>query len=123
MAITKTSITLLAAGAVAPGSTKAAPGRASDAIDCRGHYGGLLTYSINNGTSAPTVALTLTLQVATDGANWRDLWTVGGDAVASSSYSNAVDLPRGAMYARAIAYGNTVAPVTVTVELHAITAL
>lgn len=123
MAITKTSVVLLASALAAAGSTKAVPARASDAIDCRGHYGGLLTYSIANGATAPGVAVTITFQVSADGSNWRDLWTVGGDTVAGSTYSNAIDLPRAAMYARAIAYGNTVQPVTVAVELQAVTAL
>lgn len=123
MAITKTSISVLAAGAVNPGSTKAAPGRVSDAIDCRGHYGGLATYSITNGPSAPTAAMSLTFQVSTNGATWCDLWTVAGDTAAGSSLSSTIDLPRAAMYARAIAYGNTTTPVTVAVDLHAITSL
>lgn len=124
MAITKTPITLLAAGAVAPGSTKAVPGRDSGPIDVRSYTGGngLLTYAITNGASAPGAPVVLTFQVSTDGATWRDLWSVSGDTTANSTYSGTIDVPRAAMYVRAIAYGNTTNAVNVAAELIALTA-
>jgi len=124
MALTKTPIMLLASGAVAAGSTKAAPGRDSGSIDCRGYYGGLLTYSITNGSTAPSAPVMISFQVSGDGTTWRDFYyPMAGDVAAGSNYTNTLDLPRGAMYVRAIAYGNSVQPVTVAVELQSITAL
>lgn len=123
MAITKTSLVLIAAAAAAPGSTKASPAIAGAAVDVRGHYSGLLTYSIANGATAPGAAVILTFQVSSDGAAWRDLWTVSGDTVAGSTPSGCIDVPRAAMFVRAIAYGNTVQSVSVAVELQAVTAL
>jgi len=122
MAIAKTPIILIAAAVAAPGSTKQSPALTGQA-DVRGHYGGLLTYAITNGATAPAAAVVITFQISADGLAWRDLWTVGGDIVAGSNSTNSIDLPRAAMYVRAVVYGNTVQPVTVAIELQAITAL
>lgn len=122
MPISKSAVAVLASTSVPPGTTRTSP-VAGSAVDCRAHYGGLLTYAIANGASAPGVAVSLTFQVSSDGATWRDLWTVGGDIVANSQNSGSIDLPRAAMYLRPIAYGNTTNAVTVAAELQAVTGL
>jgi hypothetical protein len=124
MALTKTPVTVLASGtSAAAGSTKAAPGADSGAIDVRGHYGSLLGWKITNGASAPGVAPTLTIQVSHDASKWYDYWNVGGDTVASSVNSNAIAIERAVMYVRVIVYGNTTNAVTVEAYLQAVTGL
>lgn len=124
MALTKSAVTVLASVSVPTGGTKAAPNAAGvgATVDCRAYYGGELTYKITNGT-APGVALSLTFQVSHDGANWSDYYTVAGDTTASSINSGSIQLDRGVMYLRAIAYGNTTNAVTVEAYLQAVTAL
>ena len=91
-------------------------------------YGGVVTWSITNGGSAPTTPVAITIQISSDGAAWRDLWTAGGDTVANSVNTGCVELPRGAMQVRAIGYSST-APntttnaVTVAVEIQGVTGL
>ncbi|ALK96985.1 hypothetical protein AB595_04755 [Massilia sp. WF1] len=123
MAITKTPVVILASALSPAGTSKTAPGLTGGAIDCRSYYGGELTWKITNGASAPGVALSLTFQVSHDGANWYDYFTVAGDTTASSVNSGSVQLDRGVMYARAIAYGNTTNGVTAETNLQAVTAL
>lgn len=122
MGITKALVVVIAPSVVAAGTTKAAA-VAGAAIDCRNYYGGELTYKITNGVSAPTIAGALTFQASPDGASWFDYYTVAGDATASSVNSGSIQLDRGVMYLRAIAYGNTVNSVTVEAGLQAVTAV
>lgn len=125
MALTKSAVTVLASVSVPAGGTKASPNAAGIGVtvDTRAYYGGELTYKITNGGSAPGVALSLTFQVSHDGTNWCDYLTVAGDTTASSINSGAIQLDRGVMYARVIAYANTTNPVTVEAVLQAVTAL
>jgi hypothetical protein len=123
MAITKSAVAVLASTSVAAGSSKTAPGATGSAIDCRTYYGGELTWKITNGASAPGAALSLTFQASHDGTNWYDYYTVGGDTTASSINSGSIQLDRGVMYLRPIAYGNTTNSVTVESNLQAVTAL
>jgi hypothetical protein len=121
MAITKTSVTLLASTSVSAGTyTKSAP-LSGTSIDCRSYYGGDLVYKITNGATAPTVAISITFQTSMDGTNWYDYYTASGDTVNSSIYSSTIQLDVGVMYVRIIAYANTVQPVTVEAYLQAIT--
>lgn len=125
MAITKSAVTVLASVSVPAGGTKTAPNAAGigSAIDCRSYYGGELTWKITNGGSAPGVALSMTFQASHDGTNWFDYYTVASDTVASSVNSNSVQLDRGVMYLRVIAYGNTTNAVTAEAGLQAVTAV
>lgn len=124
MALTKAAVTVLASTSNATYSTtKASPGIAGSSIDCRTYYGGELTWKITNGASAPGVALSLTFQVSHDGTNWYDYYPVSGDVTASSTNSGSMQLDRGVMYLRAIAYAYTTSPVTVEAYLQAVTAL
>lgn len=123
MPITKSAVSVLASASAAAGSTKAAPGAAGAAIDCRAYYGGELTYKITNGGSAPVAACALTFQASPNGTDWFDYQTVGGDTIASSITSGSILLDRGVLYVRAIAYGNTTNAVTVEAGLQAVTAV
>ena len=118
MAITKQPVTILASTNVPAGTSAAAP-VAGAAVDVRAFAGGEWAYKITNGTSAPTVPCTMVLQTSHDGANWYDYFTVGGSAAASGVSSGSVAMSAGVMYARAIAYGNTVSAVTVESHLQA----
>lgn len=124
MAITKTAVAILASTSNSTYSTtKTSPGITGAGIDCRAYYGGELTWKITNGASAPGAALSLTFQVSHDGTNWYDYYTTSGDTTTSSINSNAIQLDRGVMYLRAIAYAYTLNPVTVEANLQALTAL
>lgn len=124
MAITKLATVVLASASIAAGGTKTAPsaGGNGTAVDCRTYYGGELTWKITNSTS-PGAALSLTFQASHDGTNWYDYYTVAGDTVASSVNSGSIQLDRGVMYLRALAYGNTTVAVTAEANLQAITGL
>jgi hypothetical protein len=125
MAITKTAVAVLASVSVPAGGIKASPNAAGigATIDCRSYYGGELTWKITNGASAPGVAMSMTFQVSPDGTTWFDYYTVASDTVISSVNSNSVQLDRGVMYLRVIAYGNTTNAVTAEAGLQAVTAV
>ncbi|MDQ2822737.1 MAG: hypothetical protein M3Y65_20560 [Pseudomonadota bacterium] len=124
MALSKSSVLVLATTAGAAASTKAAPGATGGWIDCRAFYGGELGYSITNGASAPGVAGTLLFQVSPDnGATVFDYQIAGGDTAASSVSTGSIILDRGVMYVRAIGYGNTTNAVTYAANLQAVTGL
>jgi len=118
MAITKQAVAILAATNVAAGTAAAAP-VAGVAVDVRAFAGGEWAYKITNSASAPTVPCTLVLQTSHDGTNWYDYFTVGGSVAASGVTSGSVAMSVGVMYARALAYGNTVSAVTVESHLQA----
>lgn len=113
---TRSTVTIFAALAIAPGGTKAIPAAngAGAWIDVRGLNGGQLAWSVKNGSSAPGVQGQFTLQVADDanGTNATDLWTGGGDTVANSENTGLIDLPATASFVRALNYGNTTNNVT-----------
>lgn len=113
---TRSTVTIFAALAIAPGGTKTVPATngAGGWVDVRGLNGGQLAWSVKNGSSAPGVQGQFTLQVADDstGTNATDLWTGGGDTVASSETTGLLDLPATASFVRALNYGNTTNSVT-----------
>lgn len=128
MAITKQKITALASTSCAAGSSKATAiantsGANTGSIDMTGKYGGDLSYSLTNGSSAPGVAPTLTIQHSADNATWYDYATVGGDTTASSVNSGTIWLDQGLMYVRGLVYGNTTNAVTAQIDIAAITAV
>jgi hypothetical protein len=125
MAISKVNKVLIAAGTSSPAGTtsKTAPAYTGSSVDCTGMYGGELTYRITNGSSAPTVACSITFQISPDGTNWFDYYTIGGDTSGSTMYSGSVILDRGVMMLRAIAWGNQTNAVTVEAALQAVTGI
>lgn len=125
MALTKAAVSVLASVSVPAGGTKASPNAAGigAAVNCTTYYGGELTYKITNGASPPVAAMSLTFQASHDGSNWYDYYTVAGDTVANSINSNSIQLDRGVMYLRVIAYANTTNAVMVEANLQAVTAL
>lgn len=118
MAISKQTVTVLAATSVPAGTTLASP--VSGASDVRTFAGGEWTYKISNGTGAPNLPATLVLQISHDGTNWYDYFTITGSAAANVVISGSVNLGRGVMYPRAIAYGNTTNSVTVESFIQAV---
>ena len=119
MAINKQAVPILAA-TIVPAGTSAASPVAGAAVDVRAFAGGEWGYKITNGASAPTVPCTLVLQTSPDGANWYDYFTVGGATGAAGVASGSVTMTRGVMFARVIAYGNTINAVTVESTLQAV---
>jgi hypothetical protein len=125
MAITKSSVAVLASVSVPAGGTKTALVAAGTgaAVNCTGYYGGELAWKITNGASAPGTPLTLTFQASPDGTNWFDYYTAAGDVASNSVNSGTIVLDRGVMFLRAIAYANTTNAVTVEANLQAVTGL
>lgn len=113
---TRSTVPIFATAAVAPGGSKTAPvsGGAGPWVDVRSLNGGQLAWSVKNSASAPSAPGQFTVQVAdtSDGTNATDLWTGGGDMVASSETTGLIDLPATASYVRALNYGNTTNSVT-----------
>lgn len=124
MAITKSSVLVLASTSATAGSTKASPGATGSWIACSGYYGGDIGISITNGASAPGAALTALIQVSPDnGTTVFDYYPVAGDVAASSVNTYTIKLDQGIMYMRVIGYGNTTNAVTVAASLQAITGI
>ena len=124
---TRSTVAIFAAQTITPGGTKAAPAAngAGPWVDVRGLNGGEIAWSVKNGSSAPGVQGQFTLQIAdaVDGngvaAYATDLWTGGGDTVASSETTGVVPLPATASFVRALNYGNTTNSVTFRHQLFA----
>ena len=124
MAITKSSVLVLASTSAAAGTTKAAPGATGAWIACSGYYGGDVGISITNGASAPGVALTALIQVSPDnGTTVFDYYPIAGTTIASDPFTTTIQLDQGIMFMRVIGYGNTTNAVTVAANLQAITAV
>lgn len=124
MAITKVFKAIIPTGTTSvagAGVAKDLPSVTGTAIDCTTYYGGELTYRIANKSSAPNSACAITFQTSPDGANWFDYYTAAGDTTANSKYSASIQLDRGVMWIRALAYGNTLNDVTVEAGLQAVT--
>ena len=118
---TKAAIPVLASVNVPAATTRAAP-VASSTIDTRTHAGGDLAIKITNGSSAPSVAATVVVQVSHDGADWTDYHTFSGDTAPSSVTPSVPWIDQGIMYLRVIAFGNATNAVTVQAYLQAVTA-
>jgi hypothetical protein len=126
MALTKTRQVIAASTSVAAGSSKGSPGVTSSTINTSTFYGGDIHWTITNGASAPGAGLQITFQVSAtaDGSSgWVDYYTVGGDNVAFSSFSNTIPFGMNVQYLRAIAYGNTTNAVTFSADISAVTGL
>lgn len=106
MAISKQAVIVLAPTSVPAGTTLASP--VSGSSDVRNFSGGEWVYKITNGSGAPSLPATIILQVSHDGTNWYDYFIVAGNTTASGVVSGSVSMSKGVMYARVIAYGNTI---------------
>jgi hypothetical protein len=126
MAITKSAVTALTSASIAAGGTKAAPstGGTGSWLDITGAYGGDLSWRLINGSSAPGVAPTMTIQASPDnGTTVFDYATFGGDTTASSDNSGTIWIDQGIQYVRVIVYGNTTNAITASASLSKITAV
>jgi hypothetical protein len=113
MALTKTSISLLASQSVAAGLTKATAVFGSW-IDTRAYGRQTVRYKVTNGSSAPGVGPTLVVQTSPDnGTTIYDEYTTGvGDTTASSVNSAPIQTDDTSMYVRVGFYGHTTNAVT-----------
>lgn len=121
MALTKTTVTLLASQSVAAGLTKATAVFGAW-VNTQAFYRSCIRWKLTNGASAPGVAPTILVQTSPDnGTLIYDAYTVGGDAVASSVNSNEIPLDDTTMYVRVGVYGHTTNAVTAEVSMQEIT--
>ncbi|MDB5822191.1 MAG: hypothetical protein JWR21_895 [Herminiimonas sp.] len=117
MALTKTTVTLLASGSVAAGLTKATAAFGSW-IDVRAYGRQTVRYKLTNGSSAPGVAPSLVVQTSPDnGTLIYDEYTIGGDTTASSVNSGPIPIDDTTMYVRVGVYGHTTNAVTAEASL------
>lgn len=102
MATTKASATLLASTSNAAGGTTN-----STALDLSTAYGAVLSGTMTNGSTAPTIACTATCQVSIDGTTW-DVWqSATASAAASTATAYAFEIPLHAIRVRVSFSGNT----------------
>jgi len=124
-AVTKTSLSILAAVAVPAGGTKAAPaaGGTGPWIDVTGYNGGLLGGRIENTGGAVGVQGQMTWQWTSDPTanpiKIYDLYTWGGDTTAGSKNTMSIRLDKEVKFVRSVCYGNTTNPVTFESDLAA----
>ena len=108
---------------VPQGAVKAGP-IPGKAVDARAAYGGELVWRITNG-GALGAPCTIMFQTSPDGTNWFDFFPVASSDLLAGTVTQgpSLTLPRGAMYVRAIAYGNTLNACTVEAGVQLVTAL
>jgi hypothetical protein len=102
-------------------TTKDAPAITGAWVDVRSFNGGVLAWSVKNSASAPGVQGQFLIQAAdtSDGANASDIWTGGGDTVASSEKTGMARLDAEVSYVRMLGWGNTTNHVTFKLNLFA----
>lgn len=121
MAITKSTVQVLAEVSVQVGGTQAAPHVAgqSAAVLTSSYGRSGLNYRIVNGASAPGAAGVMTIQTW-DGSKWFDFQTVAGDTVPSKETSGTITIDAFVQAVRVRCYGHTTNPVTFEATLSAV---
>lgn len=125
MAVTKTSIPILAAVSVPAGGTKAAPNAAGVGawIDVTAFNGGVLGGRIRNTggilTAAGQMVWQWTPETTGTPSKIYDLWGFGGDMAAAAEVSASIRLDKEIARVRVICYGNSISPVTFESDLAA----
>lgn len=111
MALTKTPRTLVAAG-----TSNAAGATTRGTIDLEATYGGMLTLKMTNGATGPTVQCTAKVLIAhaatlpapgAAGADWKTLYTLGGDVTANKITEIAIPIDPAIMALEVEFSGNT----------------
>ncbi|SMP71942.1 hypothetical protein [Noviherbaspirillum suwonense] len=117
MALTKTSVTLLASQSVVAGLSKATAVFGAW-VDTRAYGRQTVRWKLTNGGSAPGVAPTLIVQTSPDnGTTVYDEYTVGGDTITNSVNSGPIATDDTTMYVRVGVYGHTTNTVTAEATL------
>lgn len=119
MAITKTRSTVQASATNTAGSTTT-----SSYLDVSGDYDTEIVGQITNGGTGPTVACSVSVQVADSGSS--NPITVGGmtgSLAASAVVPFRIPIPRGASKVRTVFTGNTGQSVTVEAYAERVTAI
>lgn len=124
-AVTKASLSILAAVSVPPGGTKAAPatGGTGAWVDVTGYNGGLLGGRIKNTGGSLGAQGQMTWQWTPDKdvgtPKVYDLHTWGGDMVGGTEYTASIRLDKEVKFVRAICYGHITNAVTFESDLAA----
>lgn len=88
-------------------------------FDISGYNGGVIGWSVTNGTSSPSTALQFTVQFSSSNSVPKaafDRWSGAGDVVASSINSGIVPIPSEAKWVRVLGYGNQTNPANLYAE-------
>lgn len=124
-AVTKTSVSILAAVSVPAGGTKASPNSLGIGawIDVTAFNGGLLGGRIRNTGGTVTAAGQMVWQWTPEASGTPtkiyDLWGFGGDLPNGSDVSTSIRLDKEVIRVRVICYGNTSSAVTFESDLAA----
>jgi hypothetical protein len=116
MAISKSATTIRASASVGAATTVT-----DTSVNLTAGYGGMLTWKITNGGSAPTTVPTIEIQVSHDNSNWYRHTLVGGDITASSVNSRAFPISGGVMYIRTVCIGGATNASTMEAYLEQVT--
>jgi hypothetical protein len=108
MATTKVASSILVSVSNAAAATKT-----SSSLNLTAAYGALILAKVTNGSTAPTTAATVTVNVSSDGSTWRVFAVQSAGLAASGIYSMAFDIPLSAMFVEVVFAGNTGQAVTV----------
>lgn len=119
MAMSIAESVIIAAGtAIAPNGSEAVPVAAGTGatIGPFADYANSFAFRVTNGSSAPTVALTIAFY-GVAGARLYEVGRYTHDTSNSSAFTGAIPCPPGFAYFTARAFGNATNPVTVEVFL------
>ena len=118
MPATHATTSLQASASVAAGSTQT-----SGSYDNRANYGALITARVTNGSTAPTTACVVTMDISAAGSVWFTAEQRPAGLVAGTAYPMVFSVPPEALYARIVFAGHTGAAVTVEAVSQALTGL
>lgn len=123
MTAAKTGTAVITGQTSLAGSTYASPstGCQSAAQNQSANYGCVWTGRMTPGSGVTTGAAA-NIDVSSDGTNWR-LFTVVSSGTAANNFDFAFEIPAPVLYTRITFFGNTGGSVTVSAELHALTAV
>ena len=95
----------------------------SSTVNLSTAYYGTILAKVTNGTTAPTLPCSVTVNVSSDSATWRQYAQQTAGLAASSVYSMAFDLPPSIMFAQVVFSGNTAQAVTVEALVEYVTGI
>lgn len=105
--------------------TAGAANETSGTTDLSSAYPSLVTITITNGATGPTVGATVSVQVACDsgGTVWGEIFTFTAATTNNLVTRKAYEIPIGAQGLRLVAGGNTAQDVTINADVSVVNAV
>ena len=99
--------------------TAGAGNETSSTVDLSGKYPSLVTITITNGATGPTIGASVSVQVACDtgGTVWGEIFTFTAATTNSLVTRKAYEIPIGAQALQLVAGGNTDQDVTINADI------